>query len=147
MKKIAGYLTLVLLTACSGRTLALVRPPGTTLQAARKDVYECQREAYSALPPQRGEAPRYIAPGGSSAGDSFSGAFTESYYRSLARQDLNAGARNDYFDSCISARGYVLMDEEEAGKIREEQKRECETQGGSWNADDVTCRSAPAEGS
>ena len=142
----AWFVAALFLTACAGPRIAWLRPPGTTLQAGNRDLYECQKEAYLALPPQRGEAPRYVVQPGSFGNDPFGQAFTESFHRAQARQDLNAGARIDYFDTCMSGRGYVLTTEEEGRKIRADEKRECEARGGSWDSNDVTCSVAGHHG-
>ena len=70
----------------------------------------------------------------------------EGTVREVGLQLIEGASVGDYV---LVHAGFAIqkVDEEEALKLREEQKRECETQGGSWNADDVTCRSAPAEGS
>lgn len=118
--KLRVVLVLGLLTGCastSPKYPAFIRPgtvPGSP--EAKRDAYDCTKEAYAMLPPQRGEAPRYIAPGGSSgqptgdfAGDfaqGFAGAFTEGMYRSRAEQDLNASARHRLIAECLMARGY-----------------------------------------
>ena len=83
-----------------------------------QESYECKQEAAKALPPQIGEritrptqfiSPQWHCPAGVS--DRSKCNYTPGRWLQAEREsyDLNASARNDLYNSCLKARGWLYL--------------------------------------